>query len=43
MPKVFDHYYGTPKAPVEDALSMGRDVIFDIDWQGREALAEIAA
>lgn len=40
--KVFDHYYGTPKAPVEDALSEGRDVVFDIDWQGARVLAEAA-
>ncbi|MEK9925817.1 MAG: guanylate kinase, partial [Alphaproteobacteria bacterium] len=31
--KVFSNYYGTPKAPVMDALAMGRDVLFDIDWQ----------
>src|SRR3954447_480144 len=30
---VFDHCYGTPKAPVETALDAGRDVLFDIDWQ----------
>ena len=36
--KVFDHYYGTPKGPVEDALQSGRDVLFDIDWQGRQQL-----
>ncbi len=29
--KVFDHYYGTPKAPVDAQLSRGRDVLFDID------------
>ena len=29
-----DHRYGTPKAPVEAALAAGRDVLFDIDWQG---------
>lgn len=40
--KVFDHYYGTPRAPVEEALSEGRDVIFDIDWQGARLLAEAA-
>lgn len=40
--KVFDHYYGTPRAPVEDALAEGRDVIFDIDWQGARLLAEAA-
>jgi guanylate kinase len=38
--KVFDHYYGTPKTPVEEALEDGRDVVFDIDWQGARALAE---
>jgi len=40
--KVFDHYYGTPRAPVEAALSEGRDVLFDIDWQGTQQLAEKA-
>lgn len=41
--KVFDHYYGTPRTPVEDALQAGRDVIFDIDWQGTQQLREIAS
>jgi guanylate kinase len=41
--KVFDHYYGTPRAPVEGALDAGRDVLFDIDWQGTQKLAESAA
>ncbi len=40
--KVFDNYYGTPRAPVEKALSDGQDVIFDIDWQGTQQLTEIA-
>ena len=40
--KVFGHYYGTPRAPVEDALSKGQDIIFDIDWQGTQQLREIA-
>jgi guanylate kinase len=40
--KVFDHYYGTPKAPVEEALDEGRDVVFDIDWQGARVLAASA-
>jgi len=40
--KVFDHYYGTPRAPVEEALSNGQDVLFDIDWQGTQKLTEIA-
>ena len=41
--KVFDNYYGTPKDPVEEALSNGKDVIFDIDWQGTQQLFELAA
>jgi len=40
--KVFDHYYGTPKAAVQKALEAGRDVLFDIDWQGTQQLAEKA-
>jgi len=40
--KVFGHYYGTPKAPVEEALAAGNDVIFDIDWQGTQQLREMA-
>ncbi len=40
--KVFDHYYGTPRGPVEDALDDGRDVVFDIDWQGARKLTEQA-
>lgn len=40
--KVFDHYYGTPREPVEQALSDGKDVIFDIDWQGTQQLSELA-
>jgi guanylate kinase len=38
--RVFDHYYGTPRAPVEAALDSGRDVLFDIDWQGTQQLKE---
>ena len=34
------HAYGTPRAPVEAALAAGRDVIFDIDWQGHQSLVE---
>ena len=41
--KVFDNFYGTPRAPVEQALSDGRDVVFDIDWQGAQQLTEAAA
>ena len=40
--KVFDHYYGTPRAEVESLLSAGRDVIFDVDWQGADALHDQA-
>jgi guanylate kinase len=40
--KVFGNYYGTPRAPVEDALSRGQDVLFDIDWQGTQQLDETA-
>ncbi|WP_448953180.1 guanylate kinase [Labrys neptuniae] len=32
--KVHGNFYGTPRAPVEEALAAGRDVLFDIDWQG---------
>ena len=38
--RVFDHYYGTPRAPVDAALKAGRDVLFDIDWQGTQQLQE---
>jgi len=40
--RVFDHFYGTPRAPVEAALMAGRDVLFDIDWQGTQQLKEKA-
>ena len=40
--EVFDNYYGTPKKPVMDALAAGRDVLFDIDWQGTQQLREKA-
>jgi len=36
---VFEHCYGTPKAAVEAALAAGRDVLFDIDWQGTQQVA----
>jgi guanylate kinase len=38
--RVFDHYYGTPSQPVEEALMAGRDMLFDIDWQGTQQLKE---
>jgi guanylate kinase len=40
--QVFGHCYGTPRAPVEAALAHGRDVLFDIDWQGTQQLREKA-
>ncbi len=40
--EVFDNYYGTPAKPVMDALAQGRDVLFDIDWQGTQQLREKA-
>jgi guanylate kinase len=39
---VFDHSYGTPKAAVKAALDAGQDVLFDIDWQGAQKVAEKA-
>jgi len=36
--EVFDNYYGTPRTAVEQALEAGRDVLFDIDWQGAQQL-----
>lgn len=41
--QVFDHRYGTPREPVEAALAKGRDVLFDIDWQGTQQLREKAS
>jgi guanylate kinase len=35
---VFDNYYGTTRKPVEQALAAGRDVLFDVDWQGAASL-----
>jgi guanylate kinase len=40
--EVFGNSYGTPRAPVERALATGRDVLFDIDWQGTQQLREKA-
>jgi len=40
--EVFGHSYGTPRRPVEQALRAGRDVLFDIDWQGTQQLRERA-
>lgn len=41
--KVFDNHYGTPRGPVEEALTQGQDVVFDIDWQGAQQLTQAAA
>jgi guanylate kinase len=38
--KVFGNYYGTPRVAVEEVLSGGNDVLFDIDWQGTQQLAQ---
>jgi len=40
--EVFGHSYGTPRRPVEKALRAGRDMLFDIDWQGTQQLREKA-
>jgi guanylate kinase len=40
--EVFGYRYGTPRRPVETALRAGRDVLFDIDWQGTQQLREKA-
>jgi guanylate kinase len=37
--EVFANFYGTPRAPVEAALREGRDVLFDVDWQGAKELS----
>ena len=39
---VHEHRYGSPRAPVMEALGMGQDVLFDIDWQGAAQIAEKA-
>jgi len=39
---VFGHSYGTPRRPVDEAIAQGRDVLFDIDWQGTQKLRELA-
>jgi guanylate kinase len=40
--EVFGNFYGTPRKPVERALRAGRDMLFDIDWQGTQQLRERA-
>jgi guanylate kinase len=39
--EVFGHRYGTPRAPVEAAIAAGRDMLFDIDWQGTQQLSQV--
>ena len=39
---VFENWYGTPRGPVDSAIASGRDVLFDIDWQGTKQLREKA-
>jgi guanylate kinase len=41
--EVFGNFYGTPRKPVEQALKHGRDVLFDVDWQGAQQLRKRAA
>lgn len=41
--EVFGHRYGTPRAPVESAVAAGRDMLFDIDWQGTQQLHQKAS
>ena len=38
--RVFGNYYGSPKAPVQAAIDAGRDVLFDIDWQGAQQISK---
>lgn len=40
--EVFGNFYGTPRAPVDKALAEGRDVLFDIDWQGARQIEAAA-
>ena len=39
---VFEYSYGTPREPVEEALVTGKDVLFDVDWQGAQQIKEQA-
>lgn len=40
--QVFDNFYGTPAGPVREQLAQGRDVLFDVDWQGHRQLVQNA-
>lgn len=37
--QVFGNYYGSPRAPVKAAIDAGRDVLFDVDWQGAQQIS----
>jgi len=39
---VFGNFYGSPRAPVEEAIHAGQDILFDIDWQGAQQIANSA-
>jgi guanylate kinase len=39
--EVFGNFYGTPAQPVKEALEQGRDIVFDVDWQGAASIASI--
>ena len=39
--EVFGNFYGTPAQPVKEALTQGKDIVFDVDWQGAASIASI--
>jgi guanylate kinase len=40
--RVFGNYYGSPKGPVQNSIDEGRDVLFDVDWQGAQQISTSA-
>lgn len=38
--EVFGNFYGSPRGPVEDAMTQGRDTLFDVDWQGGQQIKQ---
>lgn len=40
--EVHDNFYGSPRGPIMDTLAGGKDILFDIDWQGAQQLAKSA-
>ncbi|NPD15831.1 guanylate kinase [Xinfangfangia sp. D13-10-4-6] len=40
--EVFGNYYGSPRAPVDEAMALGRDTLFDVDWQGGQQIRNSA-